>query len=94
MNNERLIGGFGGEINYVVGVLDKWEFLESSACLGLMRDLFRDEDEYGNPIDLTEISRQKVIEIQNELKEIYDEWLKVPLHFSKVVPRKLNPYFS
>ena len=94
LSNERLIGGFGGEINYVVGVLDKWEFLESSACLGLMRDLFRDEDEYGNPIDLTEISRQKVIEIQNELKEIYDEWLKVPLHFSKVVPRKLNPYFS
>ena len=96
LSNARLIDRFGLEINYVVGVLDKWEFLESSNCLGLFRELFRNEDEYGNPgyIPMTEISRKKVIEIQNELKEIYDEWLKEPLHFTKVVPIKLNPFFS
>ena len=93
-SNSRIIGGFADEINHVIGVLDKWGFLSASHCLGEIRDLFRQDDEFGNPETLEQINRSKVIEIQTSLKEIYDNELRETLCFPGTILPDLSPYFS
>lgn len=86
-SHNRIIASFGDAINNIIGVLDKWGF--SSLGLVSVRDLFRDEDEYGNALTIDEISSAKVVEIQNQLKEIYKNEFKDSLCFPSIIPSEL-----
>tara|TARA_B100000767_G_scaffold118378_1_gene113023 strand:+ start:384 stop:2261 length:1878 start_codon:yes stop_codon:yes gene_type:complete len=93
-SDSKVIARFGDEINHIIGVLDKWGFLSATSCLAELRDLFRRDDNFGNPENLDKITRGKVIQIQTKLKEIYDENIRQTLQFPPTIPTSLSPYFA
>ena len=93
-SDSEVIAKFGDEINHIIGVLDKWGFLSTTSCLAELRDLFRQDDNFGNPENLDKITRGKVIQIQAKLKEIYDENLRHTLQFPPIIPPRLSPHFA
>ena len=88
-SEKKIISYFRKNIGNSISVLAKWGYRVGH--LNRIRHLFTTDDDTEA---LEKISRGKVVEIQNELKDVYDNNIKNTLHFPSLIPAELSPNFS
>ena len=93
-SDDEVISDFYVEILNIIGLLEKWEYKYSAWRLLDILHLFCFLDSEDCFQIHHKISRRAVVEMQAELKEIYDENFRETLHFPCLIPSALSPYFS
>ena len=85
----KIIAEFEESIGDCLSVISKWGY--QGWPLTVVRNLFRNDDAT-EPLE--SIGLGKVIEIQNELKDLFEQNISDSLCFPDLIPSELSPHFG
>ena len=88
-SNKQIIAEFEESIGDCLSVISKWGY--QIWPLSVIRNLFRNDDAT-EPLE--SIGLGKVIEIQNELKDLFEQNISDSLCFPDLIPSELSPHFG
>ena len=88
-SDKKIIVVFEDSLGNCLSVLSKWGF--STWPLTVIRNSFKNED--ATEV-LKKIDRGKIIEIQNEIKYLFESMIDEALSFPVLVPPELSPHFG
>tara|TARA_B100001287_G_C22682638_1_gene531364 strand:- start:8 stop:1918 length:1911 start_codon:yes stop_codon:yes gene_type:complete len=80
------------QVENVIKLLKKWGFKNTPYLMREFAGIFCDSEGYGHVVGTT-LTRSRIVTMQSKIKEIYENNIKLALHFPPLIPLDLSPYF-